>query len=437
MTSTGDSGKIQSAKNTIMYAIIGLVVTLAAFAITEFFIGALEGNAPNGDTAKVEEGGGDGGPTPVKAISTVPSTRLVVGQKMNLRVNYVPDYATDKQVTWKTSNPKIASVSSDGEVKALKQGTATITATSTNGKTSTTEVTVLKAGTATSGTPSSSQNVLSLIVKPTKLTLKKGEVQTVKVTISPSNAKNKSLTWSSNKPKIVGVDPVGHIIAKKEGKATITVKSANGKKAKIKVTVKDLGGDGTPIKVNSELLNALKYYHQGQWTKTVSCLDRRNHNFVGEVSCGLSTYMAGAYALTRNKIDYMKFAEEACSTHFFNGNGASWEHVDRTSSARKKYEKKYKVKGNHIANTWASVTKELKIGHPVAYMVKQPTIFTGGGGHFILILSYRVKDGEEQVYVWNPNQQHEGWHNRSTFESSVSGSLRNDPGCLPWAMSKV
>ena len=43
MTSEGDPGKIQSAKNTIMYSVIGLVITLLAFAITNFILGALGG----------------------------------------------------------------------------------------------------------------------------------------------------------------------------------------------------------------------------------------------------------------------------------------------------------------------------------------------------------------------------------------------------------
>ena len=42
MTSQGDPGKIQSAKNTIMYSIIGLVIVLAAFAITNFILSALK-----------------------------------------------------------------------------------------------------------------------------------------------------------------------------------------------------------------------------------------------------------------------------------------------------------------------------------------------------------------------------------------------------------
>ena len=40
-TSAGDPGKVQSAKNTIMFSIIGLIVALSAFAITNFILGAL------------------------------------------------------------------------------------------------------------------------------------------------------------------------------------------------------------------------------------------------------------------------------------------------------------------------------------------------------------------------------------------------------------
>ena len=43
MTSAGDPDKVKNAKNAIMYAVIGLIVTLMAFAITNFIIGALEG----------------------------------------------------------------------------------------------------------------------------------------------------------------------------------------------------------------------------------------------------------------------------------------------------------------------------------------------------------------------------------------------------------
>lgn len=43
MTSQGDPGKVAGAKNTIMYAIIGLIIVIFAFAITNFVLGALKG----------------------------------------------------------------------------------------------------------------------------------------------------------------------------------------------------------------------------------------------------------------------------------------------------------------------------------------------------------------------------------------------------------
>ena len=43
MTSQGDAGKVKSAKDTIMYAIIGLIVTLLAFAITNFILRSVGG----------------------------------------------------------------------------------------------------------------------------------------------------------------------------------------------------------------------------------------------------------------------------------------------------------------------------------------------------------------------------------------------------------
>ncbi len=58
---------------------------------------------------------------------------LLVGKNFKLVATVTPDNATDKKVTWSTSNKKIATVK-DGKVTAVKAGTATITATTSNGK---------------------------------------------------------------------------------------------------------------------------------------------------------------------------------------------------------------------------------------------------------------------------------------------------------------
>lgn len=79
----------------------------------------------------------------VTSVAVSPKTlNLEVGQKFQLAATVKPDEATDKTVTWKvTKGSDVVSVSADGEVTAIKAGSATITATA-GGKTATCTVTV-------------------------------------------------------------------------------------------------------------------------------------------------------------------------------------------------------------------------------------------------------------------------------------------------------
>ena len=70
----------------------------------------------------------------------------------------------------------------------------------------------------------------------TSLTLDKGKTQTITATVTPSNATNKTVTWSSSNTSVATVSN-GKITAKGAGTAYITAKTYNGKEAKCKITV--------------------------------------------------------------------------------------------------------------------------------------------------------------------------------------------------------
>lgn len=133
----------------------------------------------------------------------------------------------DKVRSYKSSNSKVATVDKKGKVTAKKTGKATITVTMKSGAKAKYTVKIQKGKVTTK----------SLKLNKSKCTLKKGKTFTIKVTRNPITATEK-ITYSSSDKKVATVDKKGKITAKKKGKATITVKASNGKKASCKVTVK-------------------------------------------------------------------------------------------------------------------------------------------------------------------------------------------------------
>ena len=133
----------------------------------------------------------------------------------------------DKVKAWKSSDSSIASVSKSGKVTAKKTGKATLTVTMKSGAKATCKVTVQNEKVTT--------KKLTLSKKKATLTVK----QSVKLGVkrNPISAKEK-ITWSSSNKKVATVSKSGKVTAKRAGKATITAKTSNGKKATCKITVK-------------------------------------------------------------------------------------------------------------------------------------------------------------------------------------------------------
>ena len=142
-----------------------------------------------------------------------------------------PSNATNNTLTWSSSNTSVATVFY-GVVEAVGFGTATITAKSNNGKTASCTVTVNPI--AVTGV---SLNKTSLSFTGT------GSSQTLTATVSPSNATNKTLTWSSSNTSVATVSN-GVVKAVGFGTATITAKSNNGKTASCSVTVNPIQPTG-------------------------------------------------------------------------------------------------------------------------------------------------------------------------------------------------
>lgn len=151
------------------------------------------------------------------------SVSLEVGGSVSLTATVSPSDATDKTVTWTSSNSGVASVSG-GVVSALAEGTATITATA-GGKSAKCEVTVKP----------KVVDVTGISLNKTELTLSPGGSFQLEATVSPSDATDKTVTWTSSDPSTVTVEN-GLVKAVSPGTASVTAK-AGGKSAKCEVTV--------------------------------------------------------------------------------------------------------------------------------------------------------------------------------------------------------
>lgn len=136
---------------------------------------------------------------------------LETGGSASLYATVTPDNTTDKTVTWTSSNPAVASVSSSGYVNALSAGTAIITATCGN-VSATCSVTVTDP----------IIEATSVTLSSTSLFLTPGESQTLTATVAPYNATDKTVTWTSSDTSVATVDAGGTVTAIAQGSARIT-----------------------------------------------------------------------------------------------------------------------------------------------------------------------------------------------------------------------
>ena len=193
------------------------------------------GDEPGGNEPGGDEPDGDDDPIHVSGVTlNKTGTTLYTFSTVQLTATVSPADAEDKNVTWSSSNPTVASVDENGKVKALKTGTAIITVTTTDGgHTATCTVRVI---TYVPDNPTVSVDAVTL--SATEVTLDEGQTAILTATITPSNAADKSITWTSSDTTVATVDSTGKITALKAGEATIIATSSNGQTATCTVIVR-------------------------------------------------------------------------------------------------------------------------------------------------------------------------------------------------------
>ena len=135
------------------------------------------------------------------------------GETTTLILTVTPQNFTD-EVTWKSSNTNVVTISDAGVVTAKAAGTATIRVT-VGSVSASCKVTVL-------------QPVTSISLNKSSLTLEGGDSFTLVASVYPSDAYNKQVKWSTSDERVASIDQQGNVTATGKGKATITAMAADG-----------------------------------------------------------------------------------------------------------------------------------------------------------------------------------------------------------------
>ena len=169
------------------------------------------------------------------------SNEMTVGDTFQLTATVYPEDAANQKISWSSSDEKVATVDKDGLVTAKAYGKATITVTTEDGGyTRSCDITV------------SPIAVTGITLNKKTVTVGVAESFTLVPTITPENATDKSVTWTSSKPAVATVKD-GVITGVSEGTAIVIAKTVDGAKtASCTVTVK---GGATTIAVTGVTLD--------------------------------------------------------------------------------------------------------------------------------------------------------------------------------------
>ena len=220
---------------------------------------------------------------------TASNIQIKEGQTASIAVTIEPEGASTRNVTYKSSDESIATVS-NGTVTGVGKGTATITIRTKNGHEETFEVTVIES------------NLTSITLSPATLSFAVGDTtsQKINATLEPEDAMNRKIVWSSTDENVATVNDKGEVTA--VGKGTCTIKATSEKNASVygscsvtvsEVEVESISLDKPTLKVGpgktSEALN-VTFNPTNATNKTITW--RSSSDSIATVSNGKVTGVA-------------------------------------------------------------------------------------------------------------------------------------------------
>ena len=164
---------------------------------------------------------------------------VLEGGKIQLAVNFVPENATNKGLKWKSLNSDIATVDENGIVTGVKNGTATIQATSV----------VNPEAVATFSVLVEEIYMTEFTVVADRTTVTVGDTATVRAIIKPDEYPNKEVRWESMDPTVATVNENGVVTTKATGPVTIkgTSKADPNSSATVTILVEDVKAESVTI----------------------------------------------------------------------------------------------------------------------------------------------------------------------------------------------
>ncbi len=139
---------------------------------------------------------------PVKGVSIKEELSLLLGTTEVLVPTFIPENASNKEVKWASQDSTIASVDKTGKVKALKLGKTKIIVTTVDGGMSATCALIVV---------DKKVSVTGVSINKTAVNLLVGGTEILKAIISPENATNKNVVWSSSNEEIATIDKMGRL----------------------------------------------------------------------------------------------------------------------------------------------------------------------------------------------------------------------------------